>query len=164
MEEKKEILSKIWGNLIFATILMLLFIGINILFEKIDLQTMNIALKSIAIIIMTISITIFEIAYKKDKGMIAITAIEMLVIAIYTLSIMHIVTMFSFEFRTYILMSSYLFSIYFVLKSIIIYTNEKRKYLKSLSDIKDIVTNEPTKKEAQKKKNSSYEKSIKRVK
>ena len=36
--------------------------------------------------------------------------------------------------------------------AIILYTIDKRNYLKSLSDIKDIVNNEPIKKEATKKK------------
>ena len=152
MEVERKIANKIWKDLIFAVILMLFFIGINVCYRKIDSVMMEVVLKSTAITTMVISIIIFEIAYKKDNGMIAITAIEVLVIAIYTLSITHIVEMFSFEFGMYILTSSYIFSIYFVLKSIIIYTNEKRKYLKSLSDIKDIVANEPTKKDAQKTK------------
>ena len=101
---------------------------------------------------MAISIIIFEIAYKKDDGIIAITGIEILITAFHTLSILHIVQVSAFDFRIYILTSSYLFAIYFVLKSMIIYTMEKRKYLKSLSDIKNIVKNEPTRKDAKRSK------------
>lgn len=152
MEQEKKIANKIWGNILFAVISMIFFIGVKILSENIEFETMDIILKSVSMAIMITSIIIFEIAYKKDKGTIAITGIEVLVIAIYILSITHIIKMFSFDFKTYIITSSYLFSIYFVLKSIIIYTNEKRKYLKSLSDIKDIVVNDPTKKEAKRTK------------
>ena len=42
--------------------------------------------------------------------------------------------------------------IYYFLKGILIYTSEKRKYLSSLSDIHEIVSNEPIKKEAKKRK------------
>ena len=150
MEEERKIANKIWKNIIFAIILMILFIGINILYDKTDLKTMDTILKASSILMMIASIIIFEIAYKKDKGIIAITGIEVLIIAIYILSIPHFVQMFSIDFKLYILTSSYFFSIYFILKSIIIYTNEKRKYLKSLSDIKDIVTNKKTKKDAKK--------------
>ena len=62
----------------------------------------------------------------------------------------NVVEVSAIDFNVYIVTSSYLFSIYFVFKSMIIYTIEKRKYLKSLSDIKQIVINEPIKKEAKK--------------
>ena len=50
-----------------------------------------------------------------------------------------------------IIVSSYAFSIYYILKAIILYTKERRDYLKSLSDIKEIVDIKPTKKEAKKR-------------
>lgn len=154
MKENK-IAGKIWGNIIIAVILMLYFITLNITYNKINLGEMIIVLKIAAMIIMTMAIIIFEIAYKKDNGIIAITGIEILVIALHTLSIMHIVEVSKFDFNIYILTSSYIYSIYFILKSIIIYTNEKRKYLKSLSDIKQIVANEPVKKEARRNNKSA---------
>ena len=151
MEEKK-IINRIWINIIIAVVLMVYFIGVNMLYNTINQQAMILTLKTMSIIIMLVSIVIFETAYRKDSGVIAITGIETLVIALHTLSILHVVEAESFDFNIYILASSYLFSIYFVLKSIIIYTNEKRKYLNSLSDIKNIVKNEPVKKEAKKSK------------
>lgn len=150
MEEERKIANKIWKNILFAIILMMLFISVNILSRNLETEKIDRILKKSSIVMMIASIIIFEIAYKRDKGTIAITGIEILIFAMYTLSITHIVELYKFNFNAYILMSSYMFAIYFVLKSIIIYTNEKRKYLKSLSDIKDIVTNEPIKKEPKK--------------
>lgn len=150
MDEIK-IANKIWKNIIIAVVLMIYFITINICYKNIERETVLIGLKVASILIMAISIITFEIAYKKDSGVIGITAIEILVIASHTLSIAHVVEASALDFRTYILTSSYIFSIYYVLKSIIIYTNEKRKYLKSLSDIKEIVINDPIKKDAKKR-------------
>lgn len=149
MEEKK-IAKKIWINIIMAVVLMLYFMGINVLYNNINHSEIVMVLKTMSIVIMSISIIIFEVAYKKDNGVVAITGIEVLIIAMHTLSIMHVVEVSAFDFNVYIVTSSYLFSIYFVLKSMVIYTMEKRKYLKSLSDIKEIVINEPIKKEARK--------------
>ena len=56
------------------------------------------------------------------------------------------------EFTRYILASSCAFAIYYVFKVLIIYTIDKRNYLKSLNDIKEIVKTQPIKKEATKKK------------
>ena len=149
MEEKK-IADKIWINIIIAVIIMLYFIGINIAYNTLNQDYTIVILKTASIIIMSISIIIFEISYKKDSGITGIIGIEVLVIAMHTLSVMHVVISSSFDFKTYITASSYIFALYYVMKSILIYTNEKRKYLKSLSDIKEIVINEPVKKEARK--------------
>ena len=93
-----------------------------------------------------------EKAYKKDSGKDAISAIELLFLSIHSLSIMHVVTVFKYDFRYYLLTSSYIFSAYYILKSIILYTKEKKQYLDSLSDISEIVKkDEPIKKEAKKK-------------
>ena len=94
---------------------------------------------------------LMEIAYRKDNGRIAINSIEVLVLASHTLSIAHIVEAHRFSFANYILVSSYIFSIYYLFKAIFVYTKEKKEYLDSLSDIKEIVANNPTKKEATKK-------------
>ena len=108
-------------------------------------------LKIASLIVLLLTIIIFEIAYHKDSGKIAIHGIETLILAFHTLTIWHIVNKLNISFETYILFSTYAFAIYYILKSILIYTNEKRKYLKSLSDIHEIVSKEPIKKEAKKR-------------
>ena len=81
-----------------------------------------------------------------------ITAIELIVISMYSLSILHIIRKYNFEFKLYLTASSYICAIYYVLKSIIIYTQSKRKILLEASDVKEIVKKEePVKKEATKK-------------
>ena len=148
MEVKK--VKKIEINIIMLIVVLLYYIAIIILPSKISEPQMEITLKSIAAVIMIISIIIFEIAYKKDNGTIAIIGIETLIIAIHTLLIIHIVNIANIGFDIYIKISIFLFSIYFLIKSMIIYTIEKKRYLNSLSDIKEIIVNEPTKKEAKK--------------
>ena len=71
----------------------------------------------------------------------------------HALFINHVITIYDFDFRVYLLTSSYIFAIYYVLKSIVIYTKARMKYLKSLSDVSEIVKDEPIIKEAKKRKN-----------
>ncbi len=150
MDEKKFV-KKIWINILIAIIIMFYFIGINIFYKMSSKENTLIALKISSSVILAISILILEIAYKKDNGMLAINGIEALIIAFHSLFISHVVELSNYNFEAYIVTSSYFFAIYYVLKSIIIDTNEKRKYLKSLSDIKEIVVNEPVKKEPKKR-------------
>lgn len=157
MEQAKEndkiIRKKVFENIIIAIVIMLYFMIINfIYFRGIEQNIISNILKIASMIILVFSIVIFEIAYHKDSGKLTINGIEALVLAFYTLTIFHIVNKFNIEFDRYILFSTYAFAIYYVLKSILIYTREKRQYVKSLSDIHEIVQNEPVKKEAKKRK------------
>lgn len=93
-----------------------------------------------------------EKAYKEDKGKTAITGIELMVLAMHSLSIMHIITFFKYDFEKYLIVSGIVFGIYYLLKGIVLYTIEKKYALKQLSDISEIVKEEPIKKEATKRK------------
>ena len=150
-ENNKMIVKKIFGNVIIAIAMMLYFMLINFSYFRID-ETMFIeGIKIVSIIILFLGIGILEIAYNKDSGKIAINGIEILVLSVYTLTIWHVLSKIKITFETYIVLSSYIFAIYYIMKAILIYTNEKRKYLKSLSDIHEIVSNKPVKKEAKKR-------------
>ena len=152
MEKGKKINGNIFENIIIAVAIMLYFIIINFSYYRVEEIKIQIGLKIVSMIILLLSITVFEIAYKKDSGKIAIHGIEILVLAIHALSIMQVVEIAKIKFTTYILISNYTFAIYYILKSGILYTIEKKKYLESLSDIKEIVNTQPIKKEATKRK------------
>ena len=144
---EKKVNKNIYENIIIAVAVMLYFILINFSYLRIDENKVLIGLKILSIIILLFSIVIFEVAYRKDNGILALHGIES-----YTLSADHVVKTIEISFTTYTLISSFIFIIYYILKATIINTIEKRKYLKSLSDIKEIVNDKPIKKEASKKK------------
>ena len=103
-------------------------------------------------VVLGIALILIEYSYRKENGKRGVNAIEVILLASHTLSIAHVVEAQKLNFDNYILVSSYIISIYYLFKAICIHTREKRKYLKSLSDIKEIVTNDPVKKVATKKK------------
>ena len=105
-----------------------------------------------------VAIYIIEKAYKEDDGVKAIDGIEVLVLATAVLSLEYITNRFKFQFNSYSSTVSYIFAIYFVLKSIVIYTKGRKEVEKSLSDIEEIVKKEePIKKEATKKRKEKVE-------
>ena len=99
-----------------------------------------------------LGLTMLEKAYKDDNGKTAVSGIELLVLAMHSLSIMHVITFFKYNFIKYLEISAIVFSIFYILKAIVIFTIEKKNTLKQLSDISEIVKEEPIKKEAKKKK------------
>lgn len=149
--KNNKVSFNVYKNILIAVFIMIYFIIINTLYYKVETNKLLDILKILSMIILFMGIVVLEIAYRKENGRLGIHAIEIIVLAGYTLSISHIVELKKFRFANYILVSSYLFSIYYLLKSIVIYTKEKKDYLNSLSDIKEIVANDPIKKKATKK-------------
>lgn len=149
--KNQKVSKNIFENLIIAVFIMIYFIIINFAYYKLSRENLLILLKILSMVILTGGIILLEIAYRTDSSKKWINAMEVLIIATHTLSIAHVVELQKLEFANYILVSSYIFSIYYIFKSICTYTKEKRDYLKSLSDIKEIVSNEPIKKEATKR-------------
>ena len=143
--------NTIFKNILKAIGIMGYFIVLNFAYARMNTERLMNDIEVFAGIFLVLGIIFLERAYKKDDGKTAFSGIELLCLSMHSLSINHIITFYQYDFRLYLLTSSYIFAIYYVLKSIVIYTKEKRKYLKNLSDISEIVKEEPIKKEAKKR-------------
>lgn len=151
-EISQEILKKMFRNLLKAVGIMFYFMILNLAYSNMKQERLINDIEIFAGAFLVVGIVFLEKAYKKDNGNIAITGIEFLVLSLHSLSIMHVITLFQYDFRFYLLTSSYVFSIYYVLKAIILYTKGRKEYLNSLSDISEIVKKEePVIKEAKKR-------------
>lgn len=163
-EVLKVMRNKVFVNILRAIAIFVYFIALNVTFSKLSQDNLTNCLEIVSGILLLTSLIEFERAYKKDSGVIAISAIELLVLSIHALSIIHICTLLKYDERIYVLASSYIFAIYYVLKSIIAYSEMKKQYIKSLNDISDIVKKgEPVKKEASKKKSTTTAKTKNKV-
>ena len=151
-ENSKIARNKIIENMIIAAVIAIYFILINVAYFKLGEIIISNIIKIISLVFLFLSIIIFEIAYHKDSGKLAINGIEVLVLAIHELTIWQEIKKFDISFDKFILFSGCIFVIYYIIKSILIFTKERRKYLKSLSDIHEIVSKDPIKKEAKKRK------------
>ena len=159
-EKEKEIKGKmnkqIQANILIAIGLMIYFLLLSTLYQTIGQIKVLEIIEILSIVFLFVAIFVIEKAYKKDDGRLAIHSIEAIVIAAHTLSIRYVVTKYDFSFSLYITVSSYIFAIYYVFKSIVIYTRERRKILETFSDIPEITKKEePKVKEAKKRNNKS---------
>lgn len=146
------------ANLAYSSMIMIYFMFFNlqyeVLAEEILIKYINIS----SLIFIGLSIVTFEIAYKKDKESIMIYGLEFFALGTFTLLIQHMPKLLGCGTQTYILVGSYLFAIYYMLKSTILYTIEKQQELEKFNDIKEIVKNEPVKKATKRKNKKSEEK------
>lgn len=152
MKKAKEVnekyMKEIYLNILKAIVIVLYFLVLNLSYENVRSEYLDIAIKVFTMTFLFIAIFIFEKAYKKDDGNLAMQGIEVLLLATYTLTTEHITNKFHFNFKSYSLVASYLFATYFILKSIITYTKGRKELVEERSDIREIVKkNEPTKKE-----------------
>lgn len=160
-EVNEKYLKEIYLNVLKAIIIVLYFFILNLAYENINSEHLELGIEIFTMIFLFISIYIFEKAYKKDDGNLAIQGIEILVLSAYTLTSRHITNKFNFEFKIYSLVASYIFAIYFILKSIVVYTKGRKEEAENLSDIREIVKkDEPVKKEATKKNKEDSTKDI----
>lgn len=150
----QETLKKIYNCIIMAIGIMIYFIVLNLAHNTMKMERLVGDIEVFSGTFLVIGIYLLEKAYKKDSGALAISAIEFLVLSIHSLTIMHVITMLKYDFKVYLITSSFVFASYFILKSIIIYTKGRMEYAKTFSDISEIVKkDEPKKKEATKKSN-----------
>ena len=148
----EETLKDIFKNIIFAIGVIIYFAILNLIDLKIKQENILTIIEICSGILLLTSLILLEIAYKKDSTKSWITAIEFLVLAFHSLSIKYVITRYDYQLQFYLLTSSYIISIYFILKAIIIYTKGRKKYLDTLSDIPEILKKEkPIKKEAKKR-------------
>lgn len=151
-EVNEKYLKEIYLNILKAIIIVLYFFVLNLACEKVSAIYLERGIQIFTMIFLFIAIYIFEKAYKKDDDNLAIQGIEILILSAYTLTSRHITNKFNFEFKTYSLVASYIFAIYFILKCIIIYTKGRREIAENYSDVREIVKKEePVIKEATKK-------------
>ena len=150
------ITGDVLANLAYSSMIMIYFMFFNIVYEVVSEVTLMQYINISSLVFLAISIIMIEISYKKESDSIAMYGIEFLALAIFTLLIKHMPKLFQCNTQTYILIGSYLFAIYYMLKTAVLYTKERQEELNKLSDIKEIVKNEPVKK-ATKRKNKKEE-------
>lgn len=138
-EQLDKMNKRVFNNILIAIFVMLYFYFINLGSVNIVPQKLELDLKVFSVITILITIIIFEIAYKKDSGIIAIYGIESLLISLSTLFLAYLFTIYTKTFHLIVFEISLAFAIYYVLKSIIIYLKMKKAYNKGLSDIGDII-------------------------
>lgn len=139
-KDKEKILNqKVFTNIIIAIIVMLYLFFINIGSLNIETITFVRDLKVFSMMLIILTIVLFEYSYKKDNGTICINGIETLVLAIITLVSPYICVLLNKKFNLIVASTSFLFGAYYVGKSIIIYKKGKKQFLKQENDINKIL-------------------------
>ncbi|MCI9015585.1 MAG: hypothetical protein HFJ53_00200 [Clostridia bacterium] len=138
-EEMCKINKKVFENLIIADIVMFFFYFLILGSQNIETVVFMTDVKVFSIILIIITILLFEYSYRKEDSNMCIHGIETLILAILVLYSSYIYIILFYDFHLIIAAISFLFAIYYVLKSIIIFLKMKKKYYTNLNDINEII-------------------------
>ena len=145
-EVKEKIKKEVFTNIMFASVIILYLIFIVLGSVDSIKNVRAIDLNIFSILFLGITIFLFEIAYKRDNGKLAMYGIESLVVAIFTLFLPYIIFELNKTEKKYYLMASIYIASYYILKSIAISIKTKNKYMNTnISDIKEILKKEKRK-------------------
>ena len=148
IDVQEKINKRIFENLLIAVGIIFFYIFLICGFHNIQKAIYVKDLKVFSVFLAVLSIGIFEYSYKNENTKTCIWGIETLILAIVTLFSIYICIMQEQKFIIYLSLFSYIISIYYIAKNIIIYKKMQKEYIKSLSDINEIVKKEkPVKKE-----------------
>lgn len=141
-EQKEKIYAKLVKEFWMAIAIFIYFIFVNVSYGKLEDNMYINCLKACAGILICSTIVMFEIAYRKDSGVIALHSVEILVLAILTLFMPYIYFYRGLALRFLYSFSSMYIAIYYAIKALIIYQIEVKKYISGLSDVKEIILDE----------------------
>lgn len=136
MKEKKQLPEeellktheRIFFNLGFAVVISIYFLFMYHMFFLLEQTVFLKELRLFSCGFLMIALVLFESAYKKDSGRIAITGIEFLALAICSMILIYVDTIFHDKFYKILPTVIMLFNLYFVGKGIGIYLKDRKTY------------------------------------
>ena len=114
--------KKILINLAVLVGFVFYFYLINCIFSNYGKEKFTDLYKYISLGILSIAIVVFEIAYRKENGIIALYGIEIFVLSINSIISFNMINKFNLTFSQYINDSCFIYLLYYILKFVIIYT------------------------------------------
>ena len=139
-EELKKIYGSLFKNVMWAIVIVVYFIFLNLGFKNIEYNVYVTDLKVFSMCILLFAIILLEYAYKKDSGEYAIYGIEMIVLSIINMGLIYISLMFPERFLSITAGVSFVFAIYYLIKTIIRYIRKRKKYF--VDNMKEIIKEE----------------------
>ena len=139
---KEKIRREVFFNILLAIAIIVYFIFLMLGSIDTIKASRSTDFKIFSLLLLFISIVLFEIAYKKDNGKLALNGVEILLVSIVTLFLPYIVFELDMIHQKYYIASMSLIAIYYIVKSIIIGKKTKKAYIKTESDIKEITKKE----------------------
>lgn len=148
---KKTIIKDIITNATYMLLVIIYFVCFNTQVISLEQTMITKYVEISSLTFLGIATIMLEVGYRNDKMKIFTNGIEYLVLAIVTLLIKHIPKAYGYTNLEYTKIITTAFIAYYIVKTATMYTKLRYEQLQKLSDIKEIVKEEPQKKPTQRK-------------
>lgn len=138
----KKIYSAIFENLFIAIVIMVYMLFIILGYHNIEKGMYATDLKVFTGILFVLTIYLMEKAYKNKNIKLIINSIEGLVLSICNMFFIYFHMMFFEKYCVIVGMVSLSFAVYYIIKAIIVLFIKRRKYLRTMSDIIEILSSD----------------------
>lgn len=139
-DEKKKIYKNVFGNILFGILISLYFISLGWGFVNINTRSFVTDLKVFSVILLGVTIILFEYAYNKDSGRAALKGVELLVVAIVSLVLLYMYILYQDKFVMITSICSCVAIAYYLIRAISVYIKDKLRWKKTISDVKEIIS------------------------
>lgn len=141
-DEKKKIYKNVFGNILFGILISIYFISLGWGFVNINTRSFVTDLKVFSVILLGITIILFEYAYNKDSGRAALKGVEMLVVSIVSLVLLYMYILYQDKFVMITSICSCVAIAYYFIRAISVYIKDKISWKKTISDVKEIISDD----------------------
>jgi len=141
-EVKQKVFKKMLLNIWIAIAIIAYLSVLHLVATYVPGDIKGIILKAFTIISVFVDVLIFEIAYRKDNGILGIIGVELFVVAGIVLYMPHIYLHIDRLISRGCMLLPVFCTIYYILKSIFTYIITLKHYQNNLSDVKEIVKEE----------------------
>lgn len=145
-DAEKTIKSKIVSNFAICLSIVILMMAFAITANYLEKNFTMHVYNASAVTFLVVSIIIFEVAYKRDSGSIALYGVEVLCISIFTLFAPYIFLKYNYQLICYGAIS--VVTLYYIIKIIITFSKDKKKFQYEKSDFSQIIKKESKDEEA----------------
>lgn len=136
---KEKINSKTFENIIFAVVIFVYLGALNLGMKNIPTENYLLDLKVFGMMLLAVTIVLFEVAYKKEKGSLWIHGAETMCLAVFTMYLVYFYSMYYSTFGNIIFSFAGTALVYYIIKIFIERRKVVKDYNKELIDIGEIV-------------------------
>lgn len=138
-EIREKINSKVFINMAILALIIIYFAALNFLMGNIPTDIYINSLQVLSIMLLIITLIVFEYGYKKDDGEIWMHGVEVMIIGIFTIYLKYLYSIYFARYGIVLLIAGIVFLIYYAIKILLIQRRVEKEYNKSLTDINEIV-------------------------
>lgn len=137
-EIKEKNSSLLFSNVFFAVVIFVYLGALNLGMSNIPTENYLMDLKVFSILLLGVTIILFELAYNKDKSELWLHGIEVMGVSIFTVYLIYFYSIYFNTFGNILFSFAFAYFIYYVIKVIIMRRRTIKNY-KNSTDIGEIV-------------------------